>query len=124
MQYILQHTSLVVTELFGTRRGLRLSVTFSRRWLFYVINSIVPVLTLSLLNTIVFLLPAHSGERVRVVRTFSVQQLVSLLPADRVRGVRTFSVQQLVSLLPADRVRGVRTLSVQQLVSLCCLLTG
>ena len=65
LQYILQHTSLVMTELFGTRRGLRLSVTFSRRWLFYVISSIVPVLTLSLLNTTVFLLPAHSGERVR-----------------------------------------------------------
>ncbi|XP_064606110.1 acetylcholine receptor subunit alpha-1-B-like [Liolophura sinensis] len=62
----------------------RISFTFQRRRAFYVINVIVPVLCLSLLNTLVFLVPPESGEKmslsITVVLAYSVY--LSIVSAD------------------------------------------
>ncbi|XP_064607050.1 neuronal acetylcholine receptor subunit alpha-3-like [Liolophura sinensis] len=62
----------------------RISFTFQRRRAFYVINVIVPVLCLSLLNTLVFLVPPESGEKmslsITVVLAYSV--FLSIVNAD------------------------------------------
>ncbi|XP_069103056.1 neuronal acetylcholine receptor subunit alpha-7-like [Argopecten irradians] len=43
---------------------VRYEIRFRRRFLYPVINTLLPVLLLSFLNTLVFLLPANSGERI------------------------------------------------------------
>ena len=50
------------------------TVYFKRRSLFYILNFLAPMVILVLLNTMVFLLPAESGERVG----FSVTILLSI----------------------------------------------
>ena len=46
---------------------------FSRKWVFLVINIVIPIVFLGMLNPVVFLLPHESGERV----AFSVTILLS-----------------------------------------------
>ena len=54
------------TETFvsGTTSNLRLSLTIERKPLYFAFNIILPVLVLCILNSMVFWLPAASGERV------------------------------------------------------------
>ena len=54
------------TETFvsGTTSNLRLSLTIERKPLYFAFNIILPILVLCILNSMVFWLPAASGERV------------------------------------------------------------
>ncbi|CAG5129486.1 unnamed protein product, partial [Candidula unifasciata] len=49
--------------------GVRFIVELMRKRTFYVLNTIIPVMMLSLLNVLVFLLPASSGEKMALAVT-------------------------------------------------------
>ena len=50
----------------GDFKVLRYTFTLKRKVLFYVVNIILPILLLSLMNCLVFLLPVDSGEKMMV----------------------------------------------------------
>ena len=62
--------------------GITFSLQFKRKPTFLVINVVIPVVFLSLLNPVVFILPHESGERV----TFSVTMLLSFTVFENVIG--------------------------------------
>ena len=51
------------TDVFGTMPFVKISITLDRRYTFYILNLYSPVIILSFLNAMVFILPADSGER-------------------------------------------------------------
>lgn len=71
-EWCLSATSAFVTS--GSQiQSIIFGLQFSRKSTFLIINVLVPIVFLSLLNSVVFLLPQESGERV----TFSVTVLLS-----------------------------------------------
>ena len=75
-EFILSNTTIEVKSL--TIEGsdievVMVSLTLKRRSTFYILNTILPVVFLSILNTLVFLLPEESGEKV----SLSVSLLLS-----------------------------------------------
>ena len=49
--------------------GVTFRIKLQRKRTFYVLNTIIPVVMLSLLNVLVFLLPASSGEKMALAVT-------------------------------------------------------
>ncbi|KAK0048071.1 neuronal acetylcholine receptor subunit beta-4, partial [Biomphalaria pfeifferi] len=49
--------------------GVKFIIELMRKRTFYVLNTIIPVVMLSLLNVLVFLLPASSGEKMALAVT-------------------------------------------------------
>ena len=49
--------------------GVTFRIQLQRKRTFYVLNTIIPVVMLSLLNVLVFLLPASSGEKMALAVT-------------------------------------------------------
>ncbi|XP_033753130.1 neuronal acetylcholine receptor subunit alpha-7-like [Pecten maximus] len=95
---------------------LSLTMVFQRRPMFQVINTIVPFCILGLLNIMVFLLPAESGERVG----FSVTVLLAIavfmtIVADTLPGTSEPSFPRLCYLLIAE-------LGINMLVTICTIL--
>ena len=74
--------SMVSASTVSQMSSIRFGLQFSRRPTFLVINILIPVIFLSLLNPVVFLLPHESGERV----TFSVTVLLSFTVFENVIG--------------------------------------
>ena len=66
-------TSLNVSD-FDYRRQLMIKIMIRRYSLFYLVSVIVPVIVVSFLNILVFLMPADSGERV----SFAVTVLLAM----------------------------------------------
>ncbi|XP_033753131.1 acetylcholine receptor subunit beta-type unc-29-like [Pecten maximus] len=95
---------------------LELTVVLKRRPMFQVINTIVPFCILGLLNIMVFLLPAESGERVG----FSVTVLLAIavfmtIVSDTLPGTSEPSFPRLCYLLMAE-------LCTNMLVTICTIL--
>ncbi|XP_069131741.1 acetylcholine receptor subunit beta-like [Argopecten irradians] len=87
----------------GDTQQMKLNIVINRRPMFRVINTIVPFCVLGLLNIMVFLLPAESGERVG----FSVTVLLAIavfmtIVADTLPDTSEPSVPRFCYLLTAD----------------------
>lgn len=61
-----------------TYRQVKFFITFKRKSIFYIMNVILPVTTLSFLSSIVFALPMASGERVSYALTVLLSYAVFL----------------------------------------------
>ena len=59
--------------------GVYLSIRLSRHPIYYIMNVLGPCLLISLLSTLVFLLPAESGEKISLGITVSLSYTVLLL---------------------------------------------
>ena len=84
-QWTLKNTNHSI-NLIGIENGvmrqspkLDLVLTFSRRPMYYVMNVLVPCFMISLLSTLVFLLPVESGEKISLGITVSLSYTVLLL---------------------------------------------
>ncbi|XP_069133743.1 acetylcholine receptor subunit beta-like [Argopecten irradians] len=98
---LINATCNIITEL--NSQSLVLDLVLTRRPMFQVINTIVPFCVLGLLNIMVFLLPAESGERVG----FSVTVLLAIavfmtIVADTLPGTSEPSFPRLCYLLTAE----------------------
>ena len=62
--WILKSTSAVSSTFGGEIPYVKLTLTLERRYAFFILNLFSPVLILALLNAMVFILPADSGERI------------------------------------------------------------
>ena len=72
-EWILKSTSSV-SAMFATQPYIKITLTLERRYVFFLLNLFSPVLILVFLNTLVFILPAESGERIG----FAITCLLSL----------------------------------------------
>ncbi|XP_060074456.1 neuronal acetylcholine receptor subunit alpha-6-like [Ylistrum balloti] len=112
-----KNANLIVDPVFTTQT-LILETVLQRRPMFQVINTIVPFSILGLLNIMVFLLPAESGERVG----FSVTVLLAVavfmtIVADTLPGTSEPSFPRLCYLLTAE-------LCVNTFVTICTILVS
>ncbi|XP_069114774.1 neuronal acetylcholine receptor subunit alpha-7-like [Argopecten irradians] len=97
----LKHTSMTQRD----PSSLKLILVLQRRSMYQVINTILPFCVLGLLNIMVFLLPAESGERIG----FSVTILLAIavfmtIVADTLPGTSEPSFPRLCYLLTAELV--------------------
>ena len=63
-QWKMEKTVMKYSDLLDTKNLVELQLILKRKSLYFVINMLAPILLLSLLNPIVFVLPVDSGERV------------------------------------------------------------
>lgn len=62
-QWDLEDATLLYHDFGGKVTGLKIRLTFKRKSIYFVFNMLVPILLLSILNPLVFVLPVDSGER-------------------------------------------------------------
>jgi hypothetical protein len=62
-QWDLEDATLFSFTLGGKSTGMKITLTLKRKSLYFVFNMLVPILLLSILNPLVFVLPVDSGER-------------------------------------------------------------
>ncbi|XP_067664213.1 acetylcholine receptor subunit alpha-like [Haliotis asinina] len=66
-EYTIVHTNVeTVTPELSNQTELRFCVTFTRKSLYYIQLCVLPVILLSVLNLVVFLVPSESGEKMTV----------------------------------------------------------
>ena len=90
-------------------------IQLQRKRTFYVLNTIIPVVMLSLLNVLVFLLPASSGEKMALAVTVLLSFTVYLSIISEVMPKTSESI----SILGID---SMTAWSVCVCVCVCCLL--
>ncbi|XP_060074445.1 acetylcholine receptor subunit beta-like [Ylistrum balloti] len=93
-----------------------LKLEFKRRPMFHIVNILVPITVLGILNVLVFLLPADSGERVGFSITVLLAMSVFLtIIADSLPSTSQPSIPRMSYLLLADLVIGT-------MITICTIL--
>ncbi|XP_060074522.1 acetylcholine receptor subunit beta-like [Ylistrum balloti] len=111
----LRGTYVRVGEIPGSQLFL-LGLEFQRRPIFHVVNMLVPITILGILNVLVFLLPADSGERVGFSITVLLAMSVFLtIIADSLPSTSQPSIPRMSYLLLAD-------LAIGTMITICTIL--